>query len=205
MAKKTATRAELAAQAGVTKQAITKAMAGPLSAAACGDRVDLSHPVVVSYLARKRTQIERKRAAEAEAAALVSSVDADIPQSAEDIDGLADLTVREVVQRHGTVRGFKDWLDALKKIEDIRKTRLDNDETEGTLIDRELVKTHVFGAIESGNRRLLQDFPKSAAIRVMAAFKSGATVEETERLMRDLIGTQLKPVKTAAARTLRDA
>src|SRR5689334_9022296 len=71
--------------------------------------------------------------------------------------------LRPIVQRHGTRRGFDDWLDRVKTLEDIRKRRLDNDETEGRLISDEIVKTHIIGAMEGSHRRLLGDTPKTIA------------------------------------------
>lgn len=123
----------------------------------------------------------------------------------EDPEPFLDLTLAEIVERFGTKTGFKDWLVARKTIADIREKELKSDETEGRLIDRELVKTHVFGAIEAGNRRLLGDSPKTIARRLYALAKSGAPVEEAEAVVREIVSSQLKPVKTTAARVLRNA
>jgi hypothetical protein len=110
-----------------------------------------------------------------------------------------------LVKRFGTARSFRDYLASLKEIETIREKLLGNDETEGRLISRELVKTHVLGAIEAGNRRLLSDAPKTIARRVFAAAKGGGTVEDAEQLVREIIGSHLKPVATTASRLLRNA
>ncbi len=123
----------------------------------------------------------------------------------DDIEAYANLTLDQIVRRFGTRTGFKDWLDARKKIADIRAADLKNDETVGRLIERELVKTHIFGAIEAGNRRLLGDTPKTIARRLYALAKSGAPVEEAEAVVREIISSQLKPVKADAARVLRNA
>jgi hypothetical protein len=205
-------RAEMAQRAGVSQGAITKALRpnGPLAPAAVGDRVNVAHPDAVAYLSRKNRQRARKREQDAAAAELagdeaeaIEGLDPD--EALEDIEAFADMTVREVVDRFGTARRFRDYLDARKRIEDVRKTKLDNDETEGRLISRELVQQHVFGAIEASHMRLLQDLPKSAAIRVNSAFKATATVEDIERIIRELIATQLRPVKTTVRRTMTAA
>ena len=92
----------------------------------------------------------------------------------------------------------------MNRIENMRKTRLDNDESEGRLIDRELVKGAVFGAIESAYRRLLQDTPKTAVARIYASAKAGQPPEDAEKILRELITAQLKPLNAKAARSLRE-
>jgi hypothetical protein len=213
---KLVSRAEMAQRAGVSPGAITKALRknGPLVAAAVRDRVDVDHPDAVAYLSRKDRQRTRKRQQEATAAELSDSDETSIATAMaalasdaalEDIEGFNDMTVRQVVDRFGTARAFRDFLDARKRIEDVRKTELDNDEAEGRLISRELVEQHVFGAIEASHMRLLQDLPKSAAIRVNSAFKAGDPVEEIERIIRELISTQLRPVKNTVLRVMKTA
>jgi hypothetical protein len=107
------------------------------------------------------------------------------------------------VKQFGSVTGFKDWLFSLKQIEDIREKRLRNEESEGRLISRELVKTHVFGAIEATNRRLLGDSPKTIARRVYALANSGVVIEEGERTVREIISSHLGLVKTQVTKALR--
>src|SRR5690606_18179179 len=60
-------------------------------------------------------------------------------------DELADWTLAEIVEQFGTIRSFKDILEAHEKRERARKNRLDNEQTEGNLIERERVRTHVLG------------------------------------------------------------
>jgi hypothetical protein len=195
-------RAELARMAGVTKTAVTKALKTTLSAACSGDRVDADHPSVAEWLARENS----RRTSQRDAGESCTSVPtAPGPEAGVDVDAIADLTLRELVARFGTDRKFRDWLDALKKIEDIRKTRLDNEETERSLISRELVQTHVFGAIDAAFRRLLSDAPKTAARRAFALAKSGGSIEECEKVIREINSSNIKPVKASAVRVLKNA
>lgn len=134
--------------------------------------------------------------------------DDDAPSAAaedDDIEGYAHLTIDEVVRCFGRKPAFRFWLDARKKIADIREKELKNDETTGRLIEREFVRVHVFGAIEAGNRRLLGDTPKTLARRLYALAKSGAPVEEAEKVVRELLSSQLKVVKAATTKALRNA
>lgn len=216
------TRADFARLAGVSGAAVTKACKGQLAPASVAKRIDVDHPAAVAYLeghgvsppvaihARPEPFAAesplRDRGDLRDARPSRGAPDQPLDASSEpDIESLADLTLRELIERYGTETQFKDWLDALKKIEDIREKRLKNEETEGRLIERELVKTHVFGAIEASNRRLLGDAPKTIARRVYAQAKSGTTLEEAESTVREIISSQLRPVKATAARVLRDA
>lgn len=150
-----------------------------------------------------RTPASRRRQDEEEVSA--AALERAVGVSSEEIESYAYLTLDELTQRFGTARAFRDFLDARKKISEIREKDLANDETEGRLIDRELVRTHVFGAIEASNRRLLGDSPKTIARRLYALAKSGAPVEEAETIAREIIASQLKAVKATASRVLRNA
>lgn len=123
--------------------------------------------------------------------------------SSEDLQDLDDA-LSPLIDRFGTHFQFSTWLSSLKDIELIREKRLKNGETEGSLISRELVKTFVFGAIEAANKRLLGDAAKTIASKVFNSVRAKGTLEEAQRIIRDEIGKQLKPLKTTAARRLRD-
>ncbi len=223
-------RAELARLAKVSGAAITKACKKQLAPACLnGGRVDLDHPATRAYLnskgvtapgptrkaepppkpATKATASRRKRE---ETEANAPETDEDRIRAAlvrgekpEDIEALASWTLRDFIDKFGSIRSANDWLDARKKIAEIREKDLKNEERDGTLIERELVKTHVFGAIEAANRRLLTDSPKTISRRLYALARSGADIEEAERVVREIVSSHLKPVKTSAARVLRNA
>lgn len=115
---------------------------------------------------------------------------------------LEELTAREIAERYGTSRAYVDWLDAYQKQQRGRELWLKNQQTEGSLISRELVQHRVFGAIDSSHKRLLTDAAKTLAARLFALCRAGASAEEAEREARDIISKQLKPVKAAATRTI---
>lgn len=127
-----------------------------------------------------------------------------VSREVENLDAVADMTIREVVANFGTVTAFRDWLHSLKTIEFVREKNLRNAETDGNLISTRLVKNHVLGAIESGNRRLLTDSPKTITRRCYAAARSDVPMEEAEQMVREIISAHLKASKDAAARTLRE-
>lgn len=221
------TRSNLARLVGVSPSAITQACKSQLADACVGKRIDLDHAAVQAYLAgkgvtstpppiRKKNpppaptapRPDRARSPKAKGRPRANPPPAPAPAPAEDDadpERFLDMSLRDLTEMFGTVVAFKDWLDARKKIADIREKDLKNEETDGTLIPRELVQSHLFGAIEAGNRRLLGDSPKTIARRVYAMAKSESPVEEAEAVVREIISSQLKPVSATASRVLRNA
>jgi hypothetical protein len=230
MPQRTISRAELAKLAGVSKAAVTKQCAKGLAPAAVGDRVDLDHAACRAWLAARGVKIPKadraptrpKKPASVPPPAPTKPADNrksrsskptapgpddELPElefgvgSPEDLEAIAE-TIRPLLERFGTERAFRDWLLALKEIETIREKRLSNEEAEGLLIYRELVRTHVYGRIEACHRRLLGDVPKTLTRRVYALAKNGTPIEEAEAVVRELVGSQLDPMKVAVDRTL---
>ena len=203
MARRLVTRTVLAELAGVSRASVTQALKRALKDGVVGDRVDANNPVIVAWLVKHGAQPPEPLPDVPSTNHAAREPDGN-PVGQEITEELQDLTIRRIIELHGSVRSFRDWLDAMNRIENMRKTRLDNDESEGRLIDRELVKAAVFGAIESAHRRLLQDTPKTAVARIYAAAKAGQPPEDAEKILRELITAQLKPLKSKAARSLRE-
>lgn len=220
------TRAQFADQAGVSRSAVSKACrGGELTAASVGKRIDANHRAAKAYLAsRKREHAEpveteapqgaeqsfppassqepgqASGASDVKAKAAAKAPGATNPK----VEGLLSLTLRELYQRYGTETQFKDWLDAVKKIEDIREKRLKNEEFEGLWVSRDMVQTHVMGLLDGFTRRLLSDAAKTIVQRLYAAARDGkTTIEESEQTVRDIIGTQLTGTKTRVERAIR--
>jgi hypothetical protein len=125
-----------------------------------------------------------------------------LPETLEELDELGEL-LRPLIERFGTSRRFVDWLDALKKIEDIQKSHLQNQETEGKLISRELVETYILGAISALARTLLRDAPKTIARKAWPLAKTGRPVEEGERIVEGAIGQAFATMKEQVTKALR--
>lgn len=122
----------------------------------------------------------------------------------EDVQKYLDYTLREIYEQFGTDKQFKDFLGACKTIEDVRSRRIENAEALGELIPRALVETHVFGAFEQCNTRLLRDQAKTIAAKVTPAARAGATAEEIERVVRDQMSAVLRPVAAQMSRALKN-
>jgi hypothetical protein len=231
---KLVTRAELARIAGISAMSVTRACRTRLADACIGLRLDLDHPVAAAYLAEKRgaptTRAEPAhspppaptppsppapvppvprvpRVPPVASAAAPPPASPLLPNSWDrvEVEQYADWTLRQISDQFGTVTAFKDWLDARKKQVSVREKELKNWEAEGMLIPRDAVRTHVFGHIEGVNRRLLQDVPKTIARRVYALARSDTPVEDAERLVREILSSELRPMKERVARTLREA
>jgi RNA-binding protein YhbY len=208
------TKAEAARRKGVSAAAITKWSKKHPDAVTDG-RIDSDHPAWLEYLsgadeAPTEGSDEEDDELPAPTAHRRRERDSSEDEDGEidfdrDFDRYADLTLRELIDKHGSKTGLKDWLDARKVIAEIRGKDLKNAELEGQLISRELVKVHVFGAIEAANRRLLADAAKTIAQTLYPMARRGESVEDAEKVVRDIIGKILSPVKATAARVLRDA
>jgi hypothetical protein len=189
-------KAQLAERKGVSKSAISKAClpGGPLAEAQLETgRIDLDHPATQAWLGD---------AAGAESGGDAPSGDAPKP---DDLSKLGELTLNEIVEKYGSIVGFIDYIDARKKIAEIHRLELANAETEGELISRDLVRTHVFGLIDAVQRRLLTDTVKTLARRIYQMAQAKAAPEDAERVGADLVSAALAPLKNQTARTLRDS
>jgi hypothetical protein len=218
-------RADFARIAGVSDVAVSKWAKGAGSAACIGKRIDRDHPVARAYLLSKGVKVARPsafnppmlatpppepkiaparpvaergtRARAPEPAPKIEPIDLE-----KSFDELADLTLRDFVSRYGSSQGAKDWLDALKKIVDIHEKDLKNAETEGRLIERDLVRVHVFGAIEASHRRLLADASKTIVVSLYPMARRGDSIDDGEKVVKDIIGKILEQVKSTADRVI---
>jgi hypothetical protein len=235
MAQRLISRAELARRAGVSKPAITKRCAKDFVPAMLGDKIDLDHPVVQSFLkdrgvstpapARAPTR-SRKAASPAPAEPTDSLVDAqdglpaptgfrpdlppDDPRRAFSPGSPEDLEylgslLEPLVAYFGTDEGCKNWMIALREKENIRAKRLDNEETEGLSIPREFVVVHILSLLEETNKRLLGDMPKTLVRRLFSLANTGATATDGEREAREAVSSHLDAVRQKIAKSIRDA
>lgn len=246
------TRSQFSREAGVSRQAVTKACRGVLAAAIVGNSIDVNHFAAIAYLQSKQPPTTKKppvtvapkpRVAKAKAtrakparskkikpaaasskgpvpsppvppppAAMPGGPQVPSPEESQslfsednNVAPFLNWTLRQLVDQFGTSTAFKGYVDAVDKMAAIRNKNLKSAALEKTLIPRALVQTHIFGAIENNNLRLLGDMPKTIARRARAMIKSGAALEDVETVIRELLGTHVKGVKETAQRVLRNA
>lgn len=203
------TRAEFARRAGKGRSTVTEACAGPLAPASLpGGRIDARHPAVVEWATARGID---------PAVLLGPAVSTQTPAGARpepgptlgpladpiDVSSLVDKTIREVTDEYGSVLGVADWLDVRKTAAEIIRIETQNAERAGLLIERERVRTHVFGFIERSHKQLLGDAPKTIASRMAAMVRSDANQEECEKFVRDTISSILRVTKEQVVRNLR--
>lgn len=202
--RKLVSRVEFARRAGVSPAAITKACRAALAPACVDDRIDSAHDAALEYLAKHGRAPDGGRSTVARPHAIGASdptapgPETDDPEEPLELDKYGDLTLRELVERFGTERRFRDWVESLGAITRIRREQMSFQASRGELINREMVRTGVFALLDATNRRLLRDAPKTVARRVSAAAKAGQSMEQREKLVRDVISSQLSlAIKTA--------
>ena len=218
MTKRLIKKTEFAEEAGVSRAAVTKACAGLLAAAVVGKLIDIDHPDAVAYIRSKQvkktppTAKKPRKATAAPKPRKAKTVAAPEPPAEEshfseddDIKDVLHLTLAEIVQRHGTSSQFRVWVDAKKAIVDVQTRVVKLAALQKTLIPRELVENHIFGAIETGNLRLLRDTSKAATRKLFTLAKAGGSLDEGELLVRKLISDQLKNVAPTFKRILKNA
>ena len=125
------------------------------------------------------------------------------PAAGLDAEELLDLTLREVTDRYGSIQGFEDAVDIRKKLAEIVKLETKNEQIDGRLISRELVRTHVVGLIDEVCRRLLRNAAATIAARIAPGIRSGDSIEETTELVRELLSAELGTVRRRSAAALR--
>lgn len=111
------------------------------------------------------------------------------------ISDYADMTLREIIYRHGTDVAFADFLKALKEIETIEEKRIKTAKAKGELVSRKVVKEGVLDNIDSFLDLLLHDGSKTLSVRVPALSKSGKSNEEVEKYISDQITKFIIPMK----------
>lgn len=209
------TKSQLAELAGVKPQAITGAIKRVLHGALDGDKLDLNHTAVQRYIAKhtkKKTEkkkVTRKLVKEGklprQEAPEMMMLPSFIGLEQDFVNELMNKSLNEIVMLYGNEERFKAWLDAWKKTIDAKAKQLDLDHKQGELIKRETVEKYVFKYWDGLQERLLNDAPKSIAMRHQAVFNSGGTVEDAEQVGREIISKIIKGGKSKVERTLNNA
>lgn len=123
----------------------------------------------------------------------------------DDIEQLADLTLRELIEKFGTGYRFHDWLKSLKEIEAVNEKRIKNAQSQGKLISRHLVEVGVIDPFNSAHVRLMTDGAKAVTAAVLAKHQAGISEQEIEAYVTDVVGSFIRPVKAKVERNLRNA
>lgn len=194
------TKAAFAQKVGRTKPTIGKLCKGRLSPAVIAGKLDVGHPAVVQYLQERGVDPTVPRPPTVRRKKFEGIQD---DGSAKTAASLADLTLGEIGKKFGGDGEFTSWLKSLKLVEEVREKRLKNEESEGSLIPRSLVATHILGLLEELHQRLLTELPKTLARTVQAHATAGMPLETSEREVRQTLGKTLDASKSKITRQLR--
>jgi hypothetical protein len=121
----------------------------------------------------------------------------------EDLDEI-ERKIQPLLLEFGTSRRVADWLDCVKTIQEIRTKKLANEQTQGKLIERDLVRKVVFSALDSLALKLLRDAPPTLAREIYALAKSGAAIEDAEAKIEDYIEQIFEAVNDTCRKMLND-
>lgn len=227
------TKAALARLAGVSRTAVGKAAKGPLADAVDGKKINVAHPLVIEWLsskgatapeatapeatvtqatpAKKKTatkKSKKKTAAKSKPATTVSAAatppnPAPITVGGYDIEGLENLTLREIVMRYGSIDGFKRYVESLKSISDFNLRDMKMKAHRGELIQRDLVSGTLIPLIDVAYQRLVSDVPAAITQQIIARIESGGDdmIGDCEKIIRDAISRVLKNTKNSIMKT----
>lgn len=126
----------------------------------------------------------------------------DVP---ENIAAYADMTLREIIEKFGTDVRFVDWLKAVKAIEDIQEKRLKNEQTQGNLVNRDLIRVGIIEPLNTAHVKMMTDGAKTISVRVPAMANAGEDKVAIEHYVSDLISSFIRPVAAKVERTLKNA
>jgi len=186
--------------AGVAKLVKTR-----LVNATVGKRVDIQHPDAVEYL---KSKLGKGIVTELISVPIEKPPAPPPPEQVElpeDIEAVADLTIRQVVEKFGTVTAFGDWLKAMKSIADIKEKHLKNDAALGRVIDKEYVANFMFGAFETSYSQLVNDAPRTICATIVESHEAGESIEVLQQQAQKIISSQIKGVKDKLKKALKNA
>jgi len=226
------TKAALARLAGVSRAAVGKAAKGALADAVDGKKINVAHPLVIEWLsskgadapepaattpvppattkrAAKKKTAKKKTAAKSKSKPVPPTAQATQPNPAPitvggyDIDGLEDLTLREIVMRYGSIDGFKRYVESLKSISDFNLRDMKMKAHRGELIQRDLVSGTLMPLIDVAYQRLVSDVPAAITQQIIARVESGGddVIGDSEKIIRDAVSRVLKNTKNSIMKT----
>ena len=123
----------------------------------------------------------------------------------ENIAEYADMTLRQIIQKFGTDVRFVDWLKAVKAIEDIQEKRLKNEQTQGNLVNRDLIRVGIIEPLNTAHVKMMTDGAKAISVRVPAMAAAGEETVDIERYISGVISSFIKPVAAKVERVIKNA
>lgn len=215
--------------AGVNPSTVSRILKTILDGADVGGRVDMDHPSVQKYLsdkgidstsplikaAKKSDPKTPKKGRPKRSTTSARIKSEELPESApppekksngyekEDVTQYLDMTVNEVVFRHGTDANFLEFLKSVKEIELIEERRLKNAQTKGELVHKNLVKLGIIDPFEEAHVKMLVDGAKKIAMEGKAIIDSGGDAKELEKYISETLSSFIKPAQSKIKRAMK--
>jgi hypothetical protein len=125
----------------------------------------------------------------------------------EDMRAYADYTLRQIIEKFGTITNFNDVLRATKTIEEINEKATKNRLRRGELIERDYVAGSIFSLLDVAFKRLVTDVPKTTGAEVLAIVEEGGDSlgVRLEAVIRDANSKAIKATKEQILRRLENA
>lgn len=201
-------RAELAARAGVSRTASAKAFREQFPDLVVDGKVDANRGAVKDYINKDRRglptrtkEVEHPAPKAADEVGVIPEV-AKEGLTAEQVEELDGLTLREIGMRYGTLESFKKFVDVLKVMADFQFRDIKVRTERGHLIERDAVKGRIFPLIDTAFTRLVTDVPTTLSALVLARAEAGGegAREDIEKIIRDANSKTLKNLKAQLSR-----
>ena len=216
---------DLANLVGVTPGAISQAItSGRLVTDITGKRLDLDDPVNAAFMEKKkRAKLPKSQKAEGlttrtgarpktKVIELVH-VDGEPVADRDPLHGakqetqltatdLLNMTLLHIYRRFGTFRTLIDYIDSVKKLEEIQLRQVKTARERGELVPKELV-VNIFSFVEEAHARVLTDVPATLSRLLTSIMESEPEQEELEAMIAEELSKELINAKININKSLR--
>jgi len=165
MEKRYIKQVDLRKEIGISQQLMSKLCKTRFKPAMRGKAIDANHPLISEYIEEKRA---KESAKDAESGGGGSTRE----EATVSFDEIENLTVQEVVMRHGSVAGFKTYIDALRGMADWKNKELKYMRDRGKLVEIEPLASSLFALVDLSFKRVVGEFPGSVAPQLKAIVQS---------------------------------
>lgn len=207
------TRTELAHQAGVTKSAVTQAVTKKLRPACVGKgralKLNLDHPLVQAYIGsgEKGTKpTGKQKPVNGTSSSPPPPPSYNVPGLDVEVEGLEELTVKQVAMKYGGVGKFADYVKALKNIAEYKIKDQQHRQKRGELIERETTAAACFMLIDIAFKRIVGEMPGAVIPQLVPLIlsKGEGCEKDAEQKLVDQVSKILKDCKAEVRKRLAE-
>jgi len=211
------TQSAFARHIQVSRQAISKLCKARLAPAMVGNQIDLDHAAVIDYADGKISEGTNLGSIKPEPIKKTTKkavqLPVDLPKKEQSLvpynkmpsfEEIENLTVREVVERWGTIGGFKLYVDSLKGISDWKNKELKFMKDRAQLVEIEPLATSLFSLVDLAFRRIVDEFPQAMAPQLKAIVEAGKDndIIQMSTLMEKELSQTIRDCKSKITRDL---